>query len=85
MEKTVFTSTKTKTILLPQFLKSPTSSFVPETSSYHPQEQVILDAGWMSQLPRNQHDQLVNCAIVAEMHNCLSDLIFVGTVGPAVL
>ena len=71
VEKTVFTSIKTKTILLSQFLKSPTSSFVPETSSYHPQEQVVLDAGWMSQLPRNQHDQLVNCAIVAKMHNCL--------------
>ena len=33
VEKTVFASTKTKTILLPQFLKSPKSSFVPVTSS----------------------------------------------------
>ena len=33
VEKTVFASTKTKTILLPQFLKSPKSSFVSVTSS----------------------------------------------------
>ena len=33
VEKTVFASNKTKTIMLPRFLKSPMSSFVPVTSS----------------------------------------------------
>ena len=33
VEKTVFASNKTKTIMLPRFLKSPLSSFVPVTSS----------------------------------------------------
>ena len=32
VEKTVFASTQTKNIMLPQFLKSPMSSFVPKTS-----------------------------------------------------
>ena len=34
VEKTVFASNKTKTIMLPRFLKSPMSSFVPVTSSF---------------------------------------------------
>ena len=53
--------------MLPQFLKSPLAFF-----RHHPQERVVLDVGWRSQLPRHlgaQHDQLVNCAIVVEMHN----------------
>ena len=33
VEKTVFASNRTQTIMLPQFLKSPVSSFVPVTSS----------------------------------------------------
>ena len=40
---------------------------------HRPQEQFVVDAGWMSQLPQHlgvQHDQLVNCAIFAEMDNC---------------
>ena len=32
VEKTVFASIQTKNIMLPQFLKSPMSSFVPKTS-----------------------------------------------------
>ena len=71
VEKTVFASTKTKTILLPQFLKSPKSSFVPATSS----PSRTSCSGCRLDVPTArhigaQHDQLVNCAIVAEMHNC---------------
>ena len=33
VEKTVFASNQTKTIMLPQYLKTPVSSFVPVTSS----------------------------------------------------
>ena len=73
MENTVFASNKTKTTMLPQFFKSPMSSFVPVTSSLSRTSGSGCRLAVQTALVGLQgvgvvHDQIVNCAIVAEMH-----------------
>ena len=72
VEKTVFASNKTQTIMLPQFLKSPMSSFVPVTSlpSRTKVSGCRLDVG-CSNCPDTLDPNMiiVNRAIVAEIHN----------------
>ena len=48
VEMTVFASTKTKTTMLPQFLKSPKSSFVPVTGlvGAPPSKRVLISRTW---------------------------------------